>query len=333
MGLIVKNLFKKYGEKVVVDNLSFQMDRPGVYALLGTNGAGKTTSIRMMLDMLSKDGGEVLWDGKPLSVETCNVGYLAEERGLYPKYTLMDQLIYFAALKGISKDEAKKKIAYLAKRLDAEEYLFPEKFQETSGENSLLDGKKSPLKLKKSVKAPKAKLADQLSKGNQQKIQMMVALMSDPELIILDEPLSGLDPVNTDIFKSVIKEEIEKGKYIIMSSHQMATVEEFCTDITILDRSKSVLQGNLNEIKKSYGRVNLMLKIEGDEEPKEEILGLGGQILNKKGNEYHIKVRDENHGNGILKTLLDKGFTIINFTLREPSLHEIFIEKVGEIHE
>ena len=127
MGLEVKNLYKKYGEKVVVDNLSFEMKGPGVYALLGTNGAGKTTSIRMMLGMLARDGGEVLWNGHPLTTENCNVGYLAEERGLYPKYSLMDQLMYFAQLRGVSKEEAKKRIRYWAERLGAEEYLFPEK--------------------------------------------------------------------------------------------------------------------------------------------------------------------------------------------------------------
>ena len=229
MSLVVSNLKKKYGEKIVVDNLSFEMQNPGVYALLGTNGAGKTTSIRMMLDMLAKDGGEVLWNGKPLSTDTCNVGYLAEERGLYPKYSLMDQLIYFAGLRGVSKQDAKERIRYWAKRLEAEEYLYP---TISKDEVPALNGKKAVTKGKKG-KAFKPKLADQLSKGNQQKIQFMIALISDPELIILDEPLSGLDPVNTDLFKGIIRDEIAKGKYLIMSSHQMATVEEFCTDITL----------------------------------------------------------------------------------------------------
>ena len=127
MSLEVKNLKKAYGDKVVVDNLSFEMPGPGVYALLGTNGAGKTTTIRMMLNMLARDGGEVLWNGMPLTTEICNVGYLAEERGLYPKYSLMDQLMYFAALRGVSKAEAKERIKYWARRLEAEEYLYPPK--------------------------------------------------------------------------------------------------------------------------------------------------------------------------------------------------------------
>ena len=323
MSLVVRNLTKAYGDKTVVDNLSFEMEKPGVYALLGTNGAGKTTTIRMMLDMLSKDSGEVLWKGEPLSTENCNVGYLAEERGLYPKYSLMDQLIYFAGLRGVSKEEAKKRIRYWAKRLECEEYLYPPAEEAAPlGEKR----KRAPRK-----KAFKPKLADQLSKGNQQKIQLMIALISDPELLVLDEPLSGLDPVNTDLFKGIIREQIAAGKYLIMSSHQMATVEEFCTEIMILDRSKPVLQGNLNEIKKSYGRVNLHLKTEQD--AGGIIENSGATIVSEKEREYQIKVSDENQANRILADLIGAGITVVTFDLREPSLHEIFVEKVGEFHE
>ena len=237
MSLVVKNLKKQYGDKTVVEDLSFSLEAPGVYALLGTNGAGKTTSIRMILGMLAKNGGEVLWKGEPLDAMKVNVGYLAEERGLYPKYPLMDQLLYFAKLKGVSREVAKERIKYWASRLEVEEYLYP-------GQTAGKKGKKE-----------KAKTADQLSKGNQQKIQLMAALLSDPELLVLDEPLSGLDPVNTDLFKEIIREEVEKGKFLIMSSHQMEVIEEFCEDITILNRGKAVLQGNLNEIKKGYDEV------------------------------------------------------------------------------
>ena len=209
MSLIVSDLWKKYGEKTVVDHLSFSMEKPGVYALLGTNGAGKTTAIRMILGMLAKDGGEVLWNGTPLHLKSCNVGYLAEERGLYPKYPLMDQLLYFASLRDVPREQAKERIRHWAKKLEGEEYLYP------SSSSTGIRGKKKE----------KPKLADQLSKGNQQKIQFMIALLSDPELIVLDEPMSGLDPVNTDLFKKIIREEIDRGKYLIMSSHQMATVE------------------------------------------------------------------------------------------------------------
>ena len=322
MSLVVKNLKKSYGDKVVVDNLSFEMPGPGVYALLGTNGAGKTTAIRMILDMLARDNGEVLWNGKPLSTANCNIGYLAEERGLYPKYSLMDQLLYFAELRGVPKDEAKERIRYWAKRLEAEEYLYPPVPKaEAIGEKN----KKSK------TKAFKPKLADQLSKGNQQKIQFMIALISNPDLIVLDEPLSGLDPVNTDLFKGIIREQIAAGKYLIMSSHQMATVEEFCTDITILDRSKVVLQGNLNDIKKSYGRVNLSLKTE--QEARHLIEEAGVTILTEKEREYQLKVAGEEQANKLLAKLIEAGITVITFDLREPSLHEIFVEKVGEVNE
>lgn len=310
MGFKVTELYKKYGEKVVVDHLSFEMKEPGVYALLGTNGAGKTTSIRMILNMLAKDGGSVEWNGGPLTLQTCNVGYLAEERGLYPKNTLMDQLLYFASLRGVPRAEAKQRINYWAERLEATEYLYPPQ-----------EGKR-PVKPKK---------ADQLSKGNQQKIQFMLSLLSDPELLILDEPLSGLDPVNTDLFKSIIHEEIDKGKYLIMSSHQMATIEEFCTDLTILNRSKTVLQGNLAEIKKSYGRINLFVKAEQELRPMIEAAGIA--VLSSVGFSYQCRVTGDAQANILLKELVNRGIPLVAFELREPSLHEIFVEKVGETHE
>ena len=320
MSLIVSNLSKKYGNKTVLNNLSFEMPKPGVYALLGTNGAGKTTTIRMMLGMLAKDSGAVLWNGNPLDTATCNVGYLAEERGLYPKYSLMDQLIYFAGLRGVSKAEAKKRIRYWAERLQVEEYLYPGKSTAPAG------------KERKKAKAQKPKLADQLSKGNQQKIQFMIALISDPELLILDEPLSGLDPVNTDLFKAVIREEIAKGRYLIMSSHQMATVEEFCTDITILHRSEALLQGNLNEIKKSHGRVNLRLKTEQD--ISAYIQNAGITQMSEKEYEYQLKVTGEDQANDLLAQLMRDKVRVITLDLREPSLHEIFVATVGgEAHE
>lgn len=314
MSLTVSNLSKKYGSKTVLRNLSFEMSGPGVYALLGTNGAGKTTTIRMMLGMLAKDSGEVLWNGKPLDTATCNVGYLAEERGLYPKYPLMDQLIYFAALRGVSKAEARKRIRYWAERLQVEEYLYPGKMTLSDRE-----GKKK--------KSARPKLADQLSKGNQQKIQFMTALISDPDLLILDEPLSGLDPVNADLFREVIREEIAKGKYLIMSSHQMATVEEFCTDLTILHRSEALLQGNLNEIKKSYGRVHLKLKTEQDVSLLVQACGIS--CISEKECEYQLKVTGEDQANQLLAELIKNKIRVITFDLREPSLHEIFVSTVG----
>lgn len=329
MSLVVSHLSKKYGNKTVVEDLSFEMREPGVYALLGTNGAGKTTSIRMMLGILARDSGEVLWNGEPLDTATCNVGYLAEERGLYPKYALLDQLMYFASLRGVPKETAKKRIRHWAKRLEVEEYIYPQEPPMTAP--TIKRGGAFSFGAPR-VKMQKPKRPDQLSKGNQQKIQLMTALISEPELIILDEPLSGLDPVNADLFKSIIREEIAKGRYIIMSSHQMATVEEFCTDITILDKSKVVLQGHLNEIKKSYGRVNLSLKAERD--ISRYIEEAGARIISEKEYEYEIKVSGEEQANALLGALIADHVTIIRFDLREPSLHEIFVEKVGgEAHE
>ena len=176
MSLTVRNLTKSYGNKLVVDHLGFEMKKPGVYALLGTNGAGKTTSIRMMLDMLSRDEGEVLWNGSPLSTDKCNVGYLAEERGLYPKYQLLDQLQYFASLRGVSKEEAKKRIRYWSSRLNADEYLYPVKPARKSAFAGLSRKGDMPAPDAKGVPAASMR-ADQLSKGNQQKVQLVTAVL------------------------------------------------------------------------------------------------------------------------------------------------------------
>lgn len=310
MSLEVRNLVKSYGNKVVLDHLSFEMKEPGVYALLGTNGAGKTTSLRIILGMLSYDEGEVLWNEKPFKALSENVGYLAEERGLYPKYSLMDQLLYFAKLKNVSKSDAQKRIKYWAERLEVEEYLYP----------TVVKGKKTKLKN-----------ADQLSKGNQQKIQLMAALISDPKLLVLDEPLSGLDPVNSDLFTSIIKEEMEKEKYLIMSSHQMSTIEQFCSNITILNRGKTVLQGDLNQIKKEYGRVNMMLKC--DQEIKPYLEKFEMKILNESPDGYQLKVSSQVQAAALLEKLIEDKITVVRYELREPSLHEIFVEKVGGVND
>ncbi len=285
MSLEVRNLVKKYGDKTVVNNLSFHMETPGVYALLGTNGAGKTTTLRIMLGMLAFDSGEVLWNKKPLDPMKVNLGYLAEERGLYPKYTLIDQLLYFAKLKNVPRDEAKKRIRYWAQRLEVEEYIYAQPQA-------------------KGKKKPKEKTADQLSKGNQQKIQLMAALLSEPELIVLDEPLSGLDPVNSDLFKSIIKELMEKDIYLIMSSHQMETIEEFSSNITILNRGNAVLQGDLNEIKKSYGRVNMIVKCDDDIEEYIKLFQLN--VMKRTPDGYHIKVTGEQQAMQFLAKLTEQ---------------------------
>jgi len=311
MSLKVNNIVKKYNDKVVVDNLNFEMNSPGVYALLGTNGAGKTTSLRIILNMLAYDEGSVTWNDKPLNISTVNLGYLPEERGLYPKFSILDQLLYFATLKNVPKKTALERIRTWSKKFQVDEYIFPSSIGKSN--------KKKEYK------------ADQLSKGNQQKIQLITALISEPELLILDEPLSGLDPVNTDLFKGIIHEIAKSDKYLIMSSHQMPVIEEFCSDITILNKGKTVLQGDLNTIKKGYGRVNLFVKCEDDIEKYIKENGIA--VVEKTPSEYHLKVNDENHAMTFLKKLIDNNVAVIKFELREPSLHEIFIEKVGKNNE
>jgi ABC-2 type transport system ATP-binding protein len=255
--------------------------------------------------------------------EKMNIGYLAEERGLYPKYTLLDQLLYFAKLKGVPRHKAMEKIKYWSKRLQLDEYIFPTKRIKAAGmaakKNADSDGYRT-------VPA-KSMRAEQLSKGNQQKVQLMAALLSDPEFVILDEPMSGLDPVNTDLFKEVIRDEISKDKYVIMSSHQMPTIEEFCSDITIMNRGNVVLQGNLNEIKKSYGRVNLFVKCE---QPIDQFIKAAGlTVVEETPAEIQLRVTGEEQAMAFLNTLIMNKVTVIRFDLREPSLHEIFVEKVG----
>lgn len=288
MGLSVSNIVKKYGNYTAVDCLTFEMASPGVFALLGTNGAGKTTSIRIILGMLAAESGEVKWDGKP-------IGYLAEERGLYPKIKIMDQLIYFCTLKGMRRQDAVKALDYWFERLSVGEH--------------------------------RNKRAEQLSKGNQQKIQLIAALAPNPELIILDEPLSGLDPVNAELFKGVIREEIKKNKYIIMSSHQMTTIEEFCRDIVIMNKGKTVLQGNLNEIKKGYGRVKLTVKAEGNISPLAAECGLAATEETPNGSSYNVQSEEQAHK--LLHMIIDQKIPLIRYELREPTLNEIFIEKAG----
>ena len=260
MGLILKNVSKTFTGKKVVDNISFSLEEPGVFGLLGTNGAGKTTTIRMLLGIIKKDSGEITWNGKKVDRKSVNFGYLPEERGVYPKVKIYDQLMYFAELKGMKRSEADKTINEWAKRLKVEEYM------------------QQP--------------AEKLSKGNQQKIQFMTAIIHNPELVVLDEPFSGLDPVNTELLKNIIIDLVKNGKYVIMSAHQMATIEEFCSDILILNKGKTVLQGNLREIKESYPANRV--KIETNKNINEYIKNLELEIENETNNDYTIKISDEN---------------------------------------
>ena len=296
MGLKVEKVTKHFGEKLAVDNITFEMSKPGVFGLLGTNGAGKTTTIRMMLGMLKKDSGEITWNGKPVERKNVNFGYLPEERGIYPKTKIYEQLVYFAELKGMKKEEACKEIDYWMGRLKVEEY--------------------------------KNMLAEKLSKGNQQKVQFITAILHNPELIVLDEPFSGLDPVNSELLKGVILELVEKGKYIIMSSHQMSSIEEFCSDVVIINRGKTVLKGNLKEIKDSYPAKKLEISVKQD--ITNEIQEAGMQIEKNIDNNYEITIQNEDQAHKLMKKLVEKGILINKFELKKPSLNDIFIEKVGE---
>lgn len=296
MGLTIKNVNKSYGDKKVVDNISLEINKPGVYGLLGTNGAGKTTTIRMLLGILKKDSGQINWNGKEVKRKHVNFGYLPEERGVYPKVNVYTQLMYFAKLKGMKEEKADEAIKYWMKRLEVEEYM--------------------------------NMTAEKLSKGNQQKIQFITAVVHDPELIVLDEPFSGLDPVNTEIIRNVILELIKKGKYIIMSAHQMSVVEEFCTDILILNKGKTVLQGNLKQIKDSYKANKLYISTKQDIKKYVEEENLN--IYLEKDNEYEIDIKEEEQGYKLFNELAKNNVQVEKFEIKKPSLHDIFIEKVGE---
>ena len=296
MGLVVHDVKKSYGDKTVVDGISFEMNHPGVFGLLGTNGAGKTTTIRMILGILKKDSGEINWNGKKVERKNVNFGYLPEERGIYPKIKIIDQLTYFAKLKGMKEGPAKEEIKKWAEKLKVSDYL--------------------------------EMTAEKLSKGNQQKIQFIASILHSPELIILDEPFSGLDPVNTELLKNVIIELVKEGKYIIMSSHQMSSIEEFCTEVLILNKGKTVLQGNLNDIKSKYpaNRISVIV----DRNIDNIIKDLALEIYIEKDNNYEIKIQSEEDGYKLFKELSNQDFKVTKFEIKKPSLNDIFIEKVGE---
>jgi len=294
LSLIVTDVTKSFGDKKAVNRISFAMSGPGVLGLLGSNGAGKTTTIRMILGIINKDSGSITWNGQPVTRQTVNFGYLPEERGIYPKAIVQEQVAYFGRLRGLDYSTAKKVAEKWFKRLGIIDYAH--------------------------------NTAKKLSKGNQTKVQFITSLVHDPDLIILDEPFSGLDPVNTDLFKSIIHELIARGKYIIMSSHQMSTVEEFCKEILIMNNGETVLSGNLGSIKAGYGRTHLSINCNED---ISQLIGEAGftiKELNAHG--YEIKIDTEAKAHALLATLVARQVKILKFEIREPSLHEIFVEKV-----
>lgn len=295
MSLVVDNLIKFYGKRRVVDSVSFKVDRGKVYGILGRNGAGKTTIIRMILNIINKDGGNVLFNRRRLNVINDKVGYLPEERSLYAKATVKDQLMYFSMLSGLTSKVAKDRIDY-----------WIERFQIQNTYNRVLDT---------------------LSKGNQQKVQIISTIINDPNIIIFDEPFSGLDPVNSEILRNIVVEFMEKGKYILFSTHQMSYAEEFCEKISILKNGKQCVEGNLLDIKKSHGRKKLILEIDG-KLPNFKIYGVKNIV--KKNNFYEITIFNENIANNILNILFQNNIKIFNFSLKYSSLHEIFLEMAGD---
>lgn len=297
MGLKVQNVSKSFGEKIAVDNISFEMEKPGVFGLLGTNGAGKSTTIRMILGIIKKEKGNITWNDKEVERKYVNFGYLPEERGIYPKIKICDQLMYLAKLKGMNKKDAAQAMDFWLKRLDVEEY--------------------------------RNLTAEKLSKGNQQKIQFITSVIHNPELLVIDEPFSGLDPINTELLKSAILELVEKGTYIIMSSHQMSSIEEFCRDILILNKGKTVLKGNLKDIKESYkaNKIELITKENVEDIIKKNNL----KIIKMLDNRYEIAIKEEKEAQELLKSLVSENIEIEKIEIKKPSLNDIFIEKVGDM--
>lgn len=303
MKLEIRNLRKFFGEKEVLHGISLAVESGTAFGLLGRNGAGKTTTIRILMNVFKGDEGEILLDGKPFFMGKHQIGYLPEERGLYPKKTVSEQLIYMGMLRGLSKKQAKENMKQWLERMGVLEY-----------ENQKLET---------------------LSKGNQQKVQLAQTLLCDPEIIILDEPFSGLDPVNAQILKDVIKEQIRIGKLVIFSSHQMSYVEEFCEEIGILNHGEMVLSGNLKEIKREYGKDRLVISSldESSEELAMRLKDLFFDLLNVEKVQQDrviVRIKKPEYKNQVLQRLLEHDVNLESFGIYEPSLNDIFVEKAGD---
>lgn len=294
MVLELRNIEKSFGEKKVLTGVSFKAASGKAFGLLGRNGAGKTTAIRILMNVFPANAGCVLLDGMPIDYTKIRLGYLPEERGLYPKKTIIDQLIYFAELKGMARKDAVRSIDYWLQRLDMMEY--------------------------------RNKRLDTLSKGNQQKIQLITAVAHDPDIVILDEPFSGLDPVNAMLLKSVVRELIEKGKIVLFSSHQMSYIEEFCDSIAILNKGVVAIAGDLHDIKRNYVRDKLVVRTEDRQAirnafPSESTdLDDGGLLL---------KMNHPADKQATMKRLVEE-FDVDEVKVFEPSLNDIFVEYAGE---
>ncbi|MBP3621853.1 MAG: ATP-binding cassette domain-containing protein [Lachnospiraceae bacterium] len=303
MKLELKNIKKSFEEKEVLHGVSFSVESGRALGLLGRNGAGKTTTMRIIMDVFRANEGEVLLDGKKFKPDGSQVGYLPEERGLYPKKVVKEQMVYLAMLRGMNKKEALKSTTKWLERLQVSEYT--------------------------------DKKLETLSKGNQQKVQLAATLVGEPEIVILDEPFSGLDPVNSQILKDVITELISEGRIVIFSSHQMSYVEEFCEDIAIINHGDVVLAGNLDEIKEQYGKGRKILSA-----TNYDLDGLKAVCEDKLSDKVkvlfvtkHYVVLDLNEGVDqwqILEALKNLDVDVKTFGAYEPSLNDIFVSKVGE---
>ncbi len=293
----VKNIYKNFGEKEVLNNISFEVESGTALGLLGRNGAGKTTTLRIIMGVFPPLKGDILVDDEPIDRSKLNIGYLPEERGLYPKKPILEQLIYFASLKGMKKKEAKKASLYWLEKVEMSEYK-------------------------------NAKL-DTLSKGNQQKIQLACALVNNPDFVILDEPFSGLDPVNAMLLKNIVKDLIKEGKIVLFSSHQMNYIEEFCDSIAIINKGKIVLNGKIKDIKRSYDRKKLIIKGENLNILLDVIKNnFENNVSNIQTCEEEIIVnlnKEEDKASfieGIAKLKID----FDSISVYEPSLNDIFVE-------
>lgn len=296
MILSVNNITKSFGEKQVLKGISFSAESGKAVGILGRNGAGKTTLIRIIMDVFGADSGEVLLDDNPISKQKIRIGYLPEERGLYPKHKIMEQLIYFASLHGIDKKSAIDNANALFKRLHIEEY--------------------------------KNRRLDTLSKGNQQKVQLIATLITNPDIIILDEPFSGLDPVNASLLKDLVKDLIKDGKLVLFSSHQMNYIEEFCNEILILNGGKIVLGGAIKDIKRSYARNIIEITTENSTTIADFLNTSQHNFIKRvtmNEDKVIVTLTDENFKDKLMETLSQLGNSIDGFAVKEPTLNEIFV--------
>ncbi|HEY2420374.1 MAG TPA: ABC transporter ATP-binding protein [Neobacillus sp.] len=299
MVLKLEHVTKRFGKFTAVEDLSLVIPEKEMFGFLGANGAGKTTTFRMILGLLDPSGGEITWDGHQIDYSTSHlVGYLPEERGLYPKLKVRDQIVYLARLRGMEKNEALTELKSWLERFKIPEY-----------EN---------------------KKVEELSKGNQQKIQFIAAVIHKPKLLILDEPFSGLDPVNVELLKESVIAMKENGATIVFSSHRMEHVEEMCEHLCILQKGSPVVYGSLKEIKRTFGKKNLVIHADFSLDILKNYPGVVKAKSTMEG--IHLQIEGESVAEDILKEIVGKGF-IRKFALEEPSLNDIFIEKVGNSYE